>query len=98
MPRLREKYELDLSRVPFDFRELLAALAPRAFFTSSPLRDANFAVDGVRKCVEAAPPVYELTGAGDRLIAIYPEAEHSFPGAQRVRSYEFFDRFLGWTQ
>ncbi len=48
MPRLRETYQLDLTRVPFDFPELIAALAPRAFFTNSPLHDANFEVDGVR--------------------------------------------------
>src|SRR5262249_4298242 len=48
MPRLRERYGLDLHRVPFDFPELIAALAPRAFFTSSPLHDRNFEVEGVR--------------------------------------------------
>jgi acetyl esterase/lipase len=94
MPRLREKYQLDLTKVPFDFPELIAALAPRAFFTNSPLRDANFEVDGVRACMAAARPVYELLGAGDRLVAAYPDAEHSFPRAERLRAYEFLDRFL----
>ena len=79
MPRLRARYGLDLKKVPFDFPELIAALAPRAFFTSSPLHDANFEVEGVRACIDAARPVYELLGAADRLVAIYPDAEHSFP-------------------
>ena len=60
MPRLRARYGLDLKQVPFDFPELIAALAPRAFFTSSPLHDANFEVEGVRACIAAARPVYEL--------------------------------------
>jgi pimeloyl-ACP methyl ester carboxylesterase len=94
MPRLREKYQLDLTKVPFDFPELIAAVAPRAFFTNSPLCDANFEVDSVRKCIAAARPVYELLGAGDRLVAVYPDAEHSFPRAERIRAYEFLDRIL----
>ena len=48
MPRLKERYGLDLKRVPFDWPELIGALAPRPFFTSSPLHDANFEVEGVR--------------------------------------------------
>ena len=56
MPLLRERYHLELAQVPFDFPELIAALAPRAFFTCSPLRDANFDVEGVRVCMTAAQP------------------------------------------
>jgi hypothetical protein len=94
MPRLRSRYALDLKKVPFDFPELLAALAPRAFFTSSPLHDVNFDVEGVRTCITAARPVYELERAADRLVAIYPDAEHSFPRAARLDAYRFLDRFL----
>jgi acetyl esterase/lipase len=94
MPRLKENYQLDLTKVPFDFPELIAALAPRAFFTSSPLRDANFEVDGIRTCIAAARPVYDLLGAGDRLVAVYPDAEHSFPRAERMLAYRFLDQYL----
>jgi dienelactone hydrolase len=94
MPLLRTRYGLDLKRVPFDFPELIAALAPRAFFTSSPVHDANFEVNGVRTCMSAARPVYELEQAADRLVAIYPDAAHSFPRAARLEAYRFLDRFL----
>jgi hypothetical protein len=70
-------------RVPFDFYELIAALAPRAFFTNSPLRDDNFDVQGVKKAMAAAAAVYALYGAEDRLTAEYPDAGHDFPDAQR---------------
>jgi pimeloyl-ACP methyl ester carboxylesterase len=89
MPRLREQYQLDLSKVPFDFPELIAALAPRAFFTSSPLQDANFEVEGVRVCLDAARPVYGLLGDRDRLLAVFPDAAHSFPSSARQASYAF---------
>jgi dienelactone hydrolase len=94
MPRLREVYRLDLKQVPFDFPELIAALAPSAFFTNSPLQDSNFDVDGVRLCISAAEPVYSLLGVADRLAAFYPDAEHAFPKTARLRAYEFLDRFL----
>ena len=94
MPRLREKCGLDLAKVPFDFPELIAALAPRAFFANSPLRDANFEVEGVRVCIAAARPVYDLLGAAERLVAVYPDAEHSFPRAERMLAYRFLDQNL----
>jgi acetyl esterase/lipase len=94
MPRIRDRYDLDPKKVPFDFPELIAALAPRAFFTNSPTRDANFAVEGVKVCIQAAKPVYALLGAADRLKAEYPDAEHDFPPEVRKKAYEFLDRLL----
>ena len=94
MPRLRDRYDLDLKRVPFDFPELIAALAPRPFFTNSPLHDANFEVEGVRVCLDAARPVYRLYGAEDALQAVQPDAEHSFPASARDAAYQFLDRRL----
>ncbi len=58
MPLLKTTYELDPNRVPFDFYELVAAIAPRAFFSCSPEHDANFAVAGVRKAI---PPQQRST-------------------------------------
>ena len=98
MPRLRDRYQLDLTRVPFDFPELIAALAPRAFFTNSPLHDANFDVEGVRACLASARPIYDLLGVPDRLVAVHPDAEHSFPIAQRLAAYRFLDSALGNTR
>ncbi len=94
MPRLKEVYALDLKQVPFDFPELVGALAPRGFFTNSPTRDANFAVEGVKVCIASAHPVYRLLGAGDRLQAVYPDAEHDFPPNERNTAYAFIDRLL----
>jgi pimeloyl-ACP methyl ester carboxylesterase len=98
MPRLKEMYQLDLRKVPFDFPELIGALSPRAFFTNSPLHDANFEVEGVRVCITAAKPVYEFLGVPDRLIAVHPDAQHTFPAAARIQAYEFLDRNLRGTR
>jgi len=94
MPRLAEVYHLDLGKVPFDFPELVGALAPRAFFVNAPTQDANFEVEGVRVCLKAAAPVYRLLGAADRLVADFPEAGHDFPPEVRERAYAFLDGVL----
>jgi hypothetical protein len=94
MPRLNAVYHLDLKQVPFDFPELIGALAPCAFFCNAPLHDSNFPVEGVRACITAAGPVYERYHVADHLAAVYPDAEHTFPKAIRLEAYRFLDRFL----
>ena len=69
-----------------------------AFFTCSPLRDANFDVAGVRVCMTAAQPVYELLKVADRMVAVYPDADHSFPRQEREKAYTFFDQYLTKTR
>jgi hypothetical protein len=80
--------------MPFDFHEVLAALAPRGFFTNSPRRDDNFAVAGVEKAMPEVRRVYELHGAGKKLVAAYPDAEHDFPPEVREEAYEFIREVL----
>ena len=59
MPRIADQFGKDPRRMPFDFSDILIALAPRAVFINAPLRDDNFEVSGVRDCVAAALPVYD---------------------------------------
>ena len=94
MPLIASRYQSRPDKVPFDFPEVVAAFAPRAFFTSSPLHDDNFEVSGVRDCIGAAKSVYELLGAKDKLAAIYPDCKHDFPPEARKAAYEWLDRWL----
>ncbi len=94
MPKIRDDYGLDAGRIPFDWYEVVAALAPRAFFSCSPLHDANFDVAGVRKAIPRAQQVYDLLGASDQLQVRYPDSEHDFPTPTREESYAFIDRAL----
>jgi putative membrane-bound dehydrogenase-like protein len=94
MPRIRTEYGRDPKRMPFDFPEVVAALAPRAFLAIAPLRDDNFAVIGVRECVNQARPVYDLSQASNRLAAEYPDCAHEFPPALRETAYRWMDRWL----
>ncbi len=94
MPLLDTRYHLDPDQVPFDFYEVVAGFAPRAFFSCSPQRDDNFAVAGVRKAEAKARKIFELLGAGDRLVVRYPDTGHEFPREVRREAYEFMDRML----
>jgi dienelactone hydrolase len=94
MPRIATVYDSNPKKLPFDFPEVVAALAPRAFLASAPLHDDNFEVSGVRDCLKAARPVYALLGAKDKLSANYPDCKHEFPPAVRKVAYDWLDRWL----
>ncbi len=94
MPRIREVYGNDPKRMPFDFHEVVAALAPRPVFVNAPLRDDNFAVAGVKKVIASAKRVYTLLGADDHLEVIYPNVEHDFSAVSRTAAYAWLDRWL----
>lgn len=94
MPRLKTVYKLDAARVPFDFPQVLAAIAPRAVLASAPLHDDNFEVSGVRDCVREAMPIFTLLEAKEKLQANYPDCKHTFPPEVRKVAYDFLDRWL----
>jgi dienelactone hydrolase len=94
MPRIATRYGKDPARMPFDFSEVLGALAPRPVFISAPLHDANFEVSGVYDCIEAARPIYALLGNPSALQSVHPDCEHDFPTDVRTAAYAFIDEAL----
>ncbi len=94
VPRIRDVYKLDPDRVPFDMYEIVAGFAPRAFFSISPLHDANFDVEGVRKVIAESKGIYALLGAPEKLQVRYPDCPHDFPPKERHEAYRFIDQVL----
>lgn len=96
MPRIASEFGKDPGKMPFDFTEILASLAPRPVFVNAPLHDTpDFEVSGVRDCYDAALPVYrDVFRAPGRLVMEYPDAGHDFPPATRQSCYAFLDRYL----
>ena len=94
MPRIRDQFHNDPNQVPFDFYEIVAALAPRAFFTNSPVGDANFDVAGVRKIEARTQQVYEMAGSREQMQFVYPDCGHDFPEAVRKQAYDWLDEKL----
>ena len=94
MPRIRDVYENNADKIPFDFYEVLAAIAPRAVFSNSPLHDSNFDITGVRKAFTKAGEIYTLLKAEKNLTLVTPDAPHDFPDAERHAAYQWLDQRL----
>jgi len=93
MPKLLE-YKDRLEDIPFDFHELIGALAPRHCLISAPLHDSNFSWRSVDRITKAAAQVYRLYGTPDRLRVEHPDCDHDFPKEIRQIAYRLFDAVL----
>ncbi|MHB8902515.1 MAG: alpha/beta hydrolase family protein [Thermoguttaceae bacterium] len=91
---LMSNYRGRLHEIPFDFPELLGAVAPRPLFVNAPLHDSNFRPESVDACAAAALPVYELLGARQNLVVRHPDCDHNFPDEIRDEAYAFIDKVL----
>ena len=94
MPRIASEYGNDPKKMPFEFADVIASFAPRAFLAVAPVHDDNFDVTGVKDAIAAAEPAYNALHAADKLQAIYPDAAHDFPEEGRKAAYEFLDKYL----
>ncbi|MBL9136429.1 MAG: alpha/beta hydrolase [Verrucomicrobiales bacterium] len=93
MPRLKD-YIGRPADIPFDFHELVGALAPRGLFVNAPTGDSNFRWQSVDRIASAAQPVYALYHAEKHLVVRHPECQHRFPPELRQEAYTFMDAQL----
>jgi len=93
MPRLAD-YRGRLEEIPFDFYELIGALAPRHVLIVAPLKDSNFQAKSVDRVATSAREIYRLYGHPDRLRIEHPDCEHDFPQEMREEAYKLFDQVL----
>jgi dienelactone hydrolase len=87
-------YKGRLADIPFDFHEMIGALAPRHVLIVAPTKDSNFRADSVDRIAAAARPVFRLYGHPDRLRVEHPDCDHDFPGEMREAAYKLFDSVL----
>lgn len=66
------------SRTPFDFHEVIAAVAPRPVLVVAPELDRHAPLNDVEDAVEAARTAYNLYGAEDRLQLADPQDYNRF--------------------
>ncbi len=93
MPALTN-YAGRLAEIPFDFPELIGALAPRACLISAPFGDTNFKWRSVDDVVTVARFAYRLHGAEEKLQVAHPDCGHLFPMEIRERAYRLLDENL----
>ena len=84
MPRIAEVYGKSPAKMPFDFDDVLEAIAPRPVFVSAPVRDDNFDAEGVVEAIESASGRVET-----RITLRQPDAGHDFPLETREEAYQF---------
>jgi dienelactone hydrolase len=89
MPRIASDFNNEVSRVPFDFHELIASLAPRPFLACVAENDDDFSASGVRDVMKVAGDVYRLYDAERVLQSVTAPVPHSFPLSSREQAYAF---------
>ena len=94
MPKLAD-YRGRLADIPFDFHEMIGALAPRHVLIVAPTKDSNFRADSVDRIAAAARPIFKLHGQENRLRVEHPDCGHDFPVEMREEAYKLFDSVLG---
>ena len=94
MPRLKE-YMDRLHDIPFDFHDLVAALAPRPCLIFAPYDDSNFKWQSVDVVAQAARRIYAIYGVDGLLMVEHPQCEHDFPTDAREQAYVLFEKLLG---
>ncbi|MBX7121491.1 MAG: hypothetical protein K1X42_05115 [Opitutaceae bacterium] len=82
------------SEIPFDFHELLGALAPRPVYVNAPVNDSNFKWQSVDRIAAAAGQIYRLYDVPNLLRVDHPDCAHDFPDEQREIAYRWLDRVL----
>lgn len=90
MPLIASVYHNSPKELPFDFSDILLAIAPRAVFVNAPLHDSNFDVEGVKDCLTRVKSKFP----DHRLVVEHPDCGHDFPPDVRERAYRFLDRVL----
>ena len=82
------------SRVPYDYDDLLAAIAPRPVLIVQPSMDRDATPADVRAAVEQARKAYAAQGAVDKLALDEPYDYQRLPAATQTRAIEWMVKNL----
>ena len=93
MPKLAG-YRGRLNEIPFDFHEMIGALAPRHVLIIAPIKDSNFRAQSVDRVAASARPIFARYGHPEYLQVEHPDCEHDFPNEMREKSYALIDSVL----
>ena len=77
--------------IPYDYDELIAAIAPRPVLVVQPTMDRDATPADVRTAVERARRVYALYGAGEKLLLDEPDDYQRLPAATQNRAIEWLN-------
>ncbi len=92
MPRIASQYNGDPQKLPFDFPEVLAAIAPRPMFINAPVHDDNFAIAGVQQCEASLRLLLKVFDKEPPVQFVYPDSQHDFPAGVREQAYQWLNK------
>jgi dienelactone hydrolase len=93
MPKLWDSAD-KLDQVPFDFGEIVAAIAPRHVLIVAPKGDDNFRWESAAKVAQNAADVYKLLTSEANLRIEHPDCKHVFLPEMREKAYKVMDDVL----
>jgi dienelactone hydrolase len=82
------------TQVPYDYDDLLAAIAPRPVLVVQPSMDRDATPAEVRAAVEEARNTYAAQGAADKLALDEPHDYQRLPAATQTRAIEWMTKNL----
>ena len=77
------------SRIPYDFHEVLACIAPRPVLVIAPVMDKDAHLEDVQKCIEQTGKIYGLYGAPESIQIFSPDDYNRFSDEMRKKTYEW---------
>ena len=77
------------ARIPYDFHEVLACVAPRPLLVIAPAMDKDANLKDVESCVEKVRKIYDLYSAGDNIRLFAPEDFSRFSNEMRDKTYQW---------
>jgi dienelactone hydrolase len=93
VPRLGLFIERE-TQVPYDYDDLLAAIAPRPVLVVQPSMDRDATPTDVRAAVEQARKAYAAQGSADKLVLDEPHDYQRLPAATQNRAIEWMTKHL----
>ena len=82
------------SRIPYDYHEVLACIAPRPVLIIAPVMDKDAHLQDVQECVEQARKIYDLYAASDKIQIFSPDDYNRLSPEMREKTYEWLQERL----
>ena len=83
------------ARIPIDFNEILASIAPRPVLVIAPVMDKDANVEDVKQAVDQAKSIYSLYDASQNFEVFTPDDFNRFSPEMRERTYEWLRKQQG---
>ena len=80
------------ARIPVDFHEILATIAPRPVFIIAPVYDKDAHLRDVEASVKQAVNIYSLYGKSDNIQIFSPDDHNRFSNEMRDQIYEWLEK------